>query len=247
MNHPMTAVEEALSALRKGRPVLVYDADGREEETDLIVPSQAVTAATVRTLRREAGGLICVTLPAPVARTLGLPRMEEALERLAPAYPVLQALAAGRPAYDARTAFSVTVNHREVRTGITDRDRARTVGELARTVREALATEDGVAQSHFAARFRAPGHVHLLIADDPLLEGRRGHTELATALLRMAGILPTATLCEMLGDNGRARSKEGAKKYARDRNLVFVEGREILEAWGEWSGSWLLASSTSST
>lgn len=243
----MTAVEAALATLRKGRPVLVYDADGREEETDLVVPSEFVTAATVRTLRKDAGGLVCVTLPGPAARVLGLPRMEEALARLEPAYPVLGRLVAGRPAYDARTAFSVTVNHRRARTGVTDADRALTISALAQAVQGALGAGDGHARRAFQETFRAPGHVHLLIADEPLLAARRGHTELATALLILAGLTPTATLCEMLGDDGRALSKEEAKNYARDRHLVFVEGRDVLEAWGEWSGSWLLVSSTSST
>jgi len=52
----------------------------------------------------------------------------------------------------------------------------------------------------------------------------------------MAGLIPSATICEMMGDDGRARSKEDAKEYAEARNLVFLEGLDVVEAWQLWSG-----------
>ncbi|MDX1534254.1 MAG: 3,4-dihydroxy-2-butanone-4-phosphate synthase [Thermoplasmata archaeon] len=241
------AVRGALKALRRGHPILLYDADGREEETDLVLPSEFVTSEAIRSMRQEAGGLLCTTLPGPVAKRLGLPLMEDALASLQGDFPVIEGLLRHRPAYDARSAFSLTVNHKATRTGITDRDRARTVGALAEVCRYALTTEDGLAQEAFIQEFRTPGHVHLLIAADPLLRERRGHTELSTALLLMGGLLPTATLCEMLADGGGALSKGEANNYATARHLPFVEGSDVLEAWGAWSGSWRRESSTSST
>ena len=62
----MGDVERALESLRRGAFVLVYDADGREEETDLAIASEFVTAAAIRTLRKEAGGLICATVSGEV-------------------------------------------------------------------------------------------------------------------------------------------------------------------------------------
>jgi 3,4-dihydroxy 2-butanone 4-phosphate synthase len=50
----------------------------------------------------------------------------------------------------------------------------------------------------------------------------------------MAGLVPSATICEMMGDDGRARSKEDAKTYAREHNLVFLEGQDIVRAWRAW-------------
>lgn len=241
-----SAVERALDALIRGRPVLVYDADGREEETDFVAASEHVTSGTIRTMRRDAGGLICATLPAFIAHKLGLPLMEELLDRLADAYPVLRGLRQGSPPYDSRSAFSITVNHRGTFTGVTDRDRALTITSLAKICREAAESEDGWMRTLFAREFRSPGHVHLLIATEPLLRDRKGHTELTTALMVMAGLTPTATLCEMMGNDGAALAKADAKEYARVHNLVFVEGREILEAWRKWSGSWLQESSISS-
>ncbi len=240
------AVERALADLSRGRPVLVYDADGREGETDVILPSEFVTAGTIKTLRKDAGGFICATLPHMMAERLGLPLMEEALGRLSPHYPLFEDLVRGSPPYDTRSSFSVTVNHRNTYTGITDRDRALTISSLARVLREVADYSPVWARQVFANEFRSPGHVPLLIADDPILKAREGHTELATALMIMAGVTPTATLCEMMGEREGALPKEEAKKYATDRNLVFVEGQEVVEGWRRWSGSWLQESLTSS-
>src|SRR5438876_9307714 len=85
----------------------------------------------------------------------------------------------------------------------------------------------------------------LLNAVDPLLVDRRGHTELTTALMLMAGLAPTATICEMMADDGRALSKQDAKAYARARNLVFLEGQDIVRAWHWWCASWRRGSSIS--
>src|SRR5437867_2454943 len=142
------SVKAALEALRGGRPVLIYDADGREEETD----------------------------------------------------------------------------------------RAQTISRFAVLVGEARRHENGGGREALGREFRSPGHVPLLNAADRLLADRRGHTELATALVTMAGLIPTATICEMMGDDGRALSKEDAKEYARERTLVFLEGQDVIEAWRAWSG-----------
>ncbi len=241
------AVSGALEALQRGEFILVYDAEGREEETDLTIASQFVTPQAVRTLRRDGGGLICTTVDPRAADALGLPYLQEVLAEAEHRYPLLHDLGNGELKYDKRSSFSITINHRDTFTGVTDRDRARTITALAPVIQEALVGVDGRSRQILAEQFRSPGHVFLLRAADDLLEDRRGHTELATALTLMAGLIPSATICEMMGDRGGALAKEEAKKYARDRNLAFLEGKEILEAWRQWSGSWQRGSSTSST
>src|SRR2546425_5162540 len=69
----------AVAALQRGEFILVYDGDGREEETDLTIASEFVTSESVRTLRKEAGGLICTTLSGEVRARIGLPFMAEVL------------------------------------------------------------------------------------------------------------------------------------------------------------------------
>jgi 3,4-dihydroxy 2-butanone 4-phosphate synthase len=228
-------VPEAIAALRRGEFVLVYDGDGREAETDLTIASEFVTPAAVRALRKEAGGFVCMTLSAEVQKRIGLPFMTEVLRKAGSTYPILEGVAKEDFKYDLHSAFSIAVNHRDTFTGVTDVDRAKTIARLAAIAKEAVKRENGWAAHAFAAEFRSPGHVPLLNAAEPLLEARRGHTELTTALMIMAGLAPTATICEMIADDGRALSKEDAKAYARARNLAFLEGQDIVRAWRSWS------------
>jgi 3,4-dihydroxy 2-butanone 4-phosphate synthase len=228
-------IAAGLEALRQGRFILVYDGDGREEETDLVLASEFVTPAAIRTLRKEAGGLICATLSGDVHRKIGLPYMAEILRRAASEFPLLDAVSKEDLKYDRHSAFSLTVNHKDTFTGVTDGDRARTIVALATLAKEAVARENGWAAHAFADEFRSPGHVPILNAEEPLLKHRRGHTELTTALTIMAGLTPSATVCEMMGDDDRARSRSDAKAYGREHNLVFLDGQDIVRAWRLWS------------
>ncbi|MGQ0797549.1 MAG: 3,4-dihydroxy-2-butanone-4-phosphate synthase [Methanobacteriota archaeon] len=231
----MDDVARAAEALRQGSFVLVYDGDGREAETDLVVASEFVTPDAIRTMRKDAGGLICVTLAADMRARLGLPFMADVLRAAAREHPMLAEVSREDMRYDRHSAFSISINHRDTFTGVTDRDRALTIGRFATLARDSLRRENGWAARSFAREFRSPGHVPLLNAAEPLLEARRGHTELATALTILARLVPSATLCEMMADDGRALSKEDAKAYAHARNLVFLEGQDIVRAWRAWS------------
>jgi 3,4-dihydroxy 2-butanone 4-phosphate synthase len=226
-----TAVLEAIQELRQGRIVLVYDADGREEETDMVIASEHVNSAVIRTLRKDAGGLICTTADTQIQKALGLPFLSELFLGMAEHYPVMRNLIPNDIPYDVKSAFGITINHRKTFTGITDNDRAMTVKEFAELSRRALTSEDGWAKKEFGRSFRAPGHIHLLNTSERILETRFGHTELATALVLMAGLVPSATVCEMMGDDGRALSKQKAKAYAKRHQYAFLEGAEVVEAW----------------
>lgn len=227
------AVMRALDDLREGRFVLVYDADGREEETDMVIASQFATSEAIRLMRRDAGGLICTTADPAIRESLGLPFLAEVFMGMAEEYPVMKELMPNDIPYDVKSAFSITINHRKTFTGITDDDRALTIREFARLAEKATAQEDGWGKREFGRNFRAPGHVHLLNTSDRILETRFGHTELSTALVLMAGIVPSATVCEMMGDDGKALPKQGAKAYAEAHGLTFLEGAEVIEAWRE--------------
>ncbi len=229
-----TAVLNAIDALRRGQIVLVYDADGREEETDMVVASEHVTPETIRTMRKDAGGLICTTADAAVQDSLGLPFLAELFKDVAGKYPVMDGLMPNDIPYDVKSAFGITINHRKTFTGITDNDRALTISEFSRLAREAVSKEDGWGKREFGKGFRAPGHVHLLNASRRILETRFGHTELSTALVIMAGLVPSATVCEMMGDDGNALPKVEAVAYAERNSLVFLEGVDIISAWKEY-------------
>src|SRR5438445_5339953 len=115
----------ALAALQRGEFILVYDGDGREEETDLTIASEFVKPESVRALRKEAGGLICTTLSGEVRARIGLPFMAEVLRRSGVAYPVLDAISKKDMKYDLHSELSISVNHRDTFTGVTDVARAK--------------------------------------------------------------------------------------------------------------------------
>ncbi|MHB1260158.1 MAG: 3,4-dihydroxy-2-butanone-4-phosphate synthase [Thermoplasmatota archaeon] len=229
----MKPIEAALAALRRGEPVLLYDADGREEETDIVVASQFATPEAIRTLREKAGGLLCTTIAPEHHRKLGLPYLADLVQGASKTHPVLKHLLANDIKYDpSRSSFSLTINLRTTYTGIPDNDRSATIVALA----EFLGTVDGLrdaeAQREFGRLFRSPGHCILLNASEGGLAARQGHTELSLELARQAGLVPSTTICEMLdGKTGKALGKTAAQDYAARNGLVFITGRDVTDAW----------------
>lgn len=215
---------------------MVYDADGREEETDLVVPSFSVTPDKVRQLRQDAGGLICVTVPPETWKKLGQPYLQEVYKYASRKYPLLSAMKADDIPYDEISTFSLSVNHRDTFTGISDNDRALTISRFAKLAEDMrkLSSED--AMDKFGKKFRTPGHVFLLNATEGLVSERMGHTELTTALLTLADIYPSMTICEMLSSNGNSLTEQEAKTYGERMNIPLVEGGDIIDAWEEKYG-----------
>ncbi len=240
--------DDALLELKKGNIVLVYDGDGREEETDMVVAGEYATPAHIRALRKDAGGLICTAVHPELAKLLGLPFLVDVWSHSARRYKVFNELKANDIPYDEKSAFSITINHRKTFTGITDNDRSLTIRELAKIAKKAMNGHgdssaknnrpiihenpgNGYDPREFGRNFRSPGHVILLKAADGLLLKRKGHTELTVALMEMAGLTPLAVICEMLGDDGGSLPPEEAKAYAKKNGLVFLEGKEVIEAY----------------
>lgn len=224
------AFDKVLENVRKGRPTLVFDSKGREGETDIVVPSQFVTPEIVKIMRREGGGLICTTLKYEDAKKLGLGYITDIYS--GSGIKVFEYLKPDDIPYDEKSAFSITINHRKTFTGIPDRDRSLTIKEFAKLLGRVHGLSGNLAVKEFGKWFRAPGHVHLLIARGGLLGERQGHTELSTALMVMSGVTPSATIVEMLDDNGYSLGYEKAKKYATDHGYEFVEGKQIKRWWG---------------
>lgn len=225
------ALVEACAALREGRPVLLYDADGREEEVDLFFAAEHATPAHVRTLRKDAGGLVFLAVDPRVGHALGLPFLQDLFQQAAPRHPVLARLIPDDIKYDTRSSFSLTLNHRKTFTGITDEDRSLTITEFARLAARSLQETPDEVQEAFGKSFRAPGHVHLCVGADRLLHQRKGHTEIAVALARLAGVAPVLAGAEMLGDHGKALPKADALAWAKRNGAVLLDGRMVEDAW----------------
>ena len=116
-------VKRAVDAFQKGHPVCLFDSEKREGETDLLFPAAKAEPAMMRQLRQDCGGLLFLAIGDEVGECFGLPFLQDihttpdAIER----NPVLNHLITNDLRYDARSAFTLSINHRETYTGITPR------------------------------------------------------------------------------------------------------------------------------
>lgn len=228
-------IKRAIESLKEGKFVFVFDAEGREEETDFIIASQFITPQKICQMRKDGGGLIFLMVANEIGMKLELPFLTDLYLKNYEDYRIFKALIPNDIPYDTKSSFSLTINHRKTFTGITDNDRALTMSEFTKIAKKAIFMGNGHAIELFGENFRSPGHVPICLASENPLKSRFGHTELSVALLKMAGLFPSAGGCEMMGDNGKSLPKEQAKAYAEKNDFMFLEGKEIIKAWGKWS------------
>lgn len=222
-------LNQALDAIRKGEFVLISDSPEREGETDMAIAAEKVGPAHIAKMRRDGGGLICVALHPKIANDFGLPYMTSVYETASSTHEVLKATVPDDIPYDERSAFSITVNHRQTYTGISDSDRALTIRELAKLGSQSF---DGSAIERFGHEFRSPGHIPLLRAAGGLIDERQGHTEFSVALMELAGVTPVAVVCEMLdAETHKALTGDQLVNYAERSGLVLLEGKDIANAY----------------
>jgi 3,4-dihydroxy 2-butanone 4-phosphate synthase len=228
-------IEKAIADLQKGKFILIFDDESREGETDLVIASEFVTPDSIKTMRKDGGGLIFLMISKEIADKLKLPFLSDMYLDIYDKYPILKELAPNDIPYDTKSSFSLYINHRETFTGITDIDRSITMNRFASMVKKFQKLNDGQAIKAFGNEFRSPGHVPICVAAKKLLNERKGHTELVISMMKMANLTPAGSGCEIMGDNGKALSKEKAEEYANRHNLVFLDGKSIVEAWKKWS------------
>ena len=172
MKKNFNSVEEALEDLKIGKPIVVVDDEDRENEGDLILPAQVATYEWMRFIINEARGLMCVPVSHEVAERLMLDPMTH------------------HNTDHHGTAFTISVDAAEgTTTGISVADRLKTVLDLANPNKK---PED----------FLRPGHMFPLIAKKNGVLERRGHTEAAVDLTKLAGFEPVAVIMEMLNSDG---------------------------------------------
>ncbi|SHN72736.1 3,4-dihydroxy 2-butanone 4-phosphate synthase / GTP cyclohydrolase II [Geodermatophilus obscurus] len=196
----LDTVEDAIAAVKSGRPVVVMDDEDRENEGDLIFASELATPELVAFMVRYTSGYICVAVSEADADRLDLP----------PMFRVNQ---------DRRgTAYTVTVDAREgVTTGISAADRAHTIRLLASP--ETDSTD-----------LARPGHIVPLRARDGGVLRRPGHTEAAVDLAVLAGLRPSGTLCELVSEKdpvGMARGDE-LRVFADEHDLCLISIADLI-------------------
>ena len=168
----ISSIEEILEDARKGRMIVLVDAQDRENEGDLVIPAERATPEAINFMAKYGRGLVCLALTSERVAELMLPLMpRNNLSRH-------------------QTAFTVSIEAREgVTTGISAADRARTI---------AVATDPRKGKGDITT----PGHVFPLVARDGGVLVRAGHTEAAVDIARLAGLNPSGVICEIMNDDG---------------------------------------------
>jgi len=188
----------ALDAIRHGRAVILLDDDDRENEGDLIVAADRITVPMMATLIRECSGIVCLCMT------------DEHLQRMA--LPPMVANNGSRYG----TAFTVSIEAREgVTTGVCAADRVTTI-------------LTAIASDAKAADLVSPGHVFPLRAAPGGVLERRGHTEGAVELARLAGLQPAAVLCELMNEDGSMMRGDALVAFSRKHGYPMLTIDELV-------------------
>ncbi|TMK39723.1 MAG: bifunctional 3,4-dihydroxy-2-butanone-4-phosphate synthase/GTP cyclohydrolase II [Actinobacteria bacterium] len=195
---PFSTIEEALEDIREGRMVVVVDDADRENEGDLTIAAQFVTAEAINFMAKEGRGLVCLSLTPDRCNELGLDLM------------------AAKNESPFETPFTVSIEAREgVTTGISAHDRAHTI-------------QVAIDPESRPSDLVQPGHVFPLKARPGGVLERAGQTEAAVDLARLAGLNPSGVICEVMNDDGTMARVGDLESYCARHGLKMVTVADLI-------------------
>jgi 3,4-dihydroxy 2-butanone 4-phosphate synthase/GTP cyclohydrolase II len=192
-----STIEDAMEAIRAGRIVVVVDAEDRENEGDFVCAAERVTPDVVNFMITHGRGQLCMPLLPEISQRLDLPLM------------------VGQNTAPLGTNYTVTVDHRSIKTGITAAERARTIRALCDPASK-------------PTDFTRPGHVQPLVAKEGGVLRRAGHTEATVDLARLAGLTPAGVLCEILNESGDRADREQLHALAHRFDLRIISIEQLI-------------------
>ena len=192
-------VEELIREIGRGGMVILVDDPDRENEGDLVMAAEKASAEAIRFMATQGRGLICAPIAPAIADRLELPNMTDT------------------PTDPAECAFTIPVDAREgTTTGISAFDRALTARLLASPVAR-------------ARDFKRPGHLFPLRSFEGGVLERRGHTEAAVDLARLAGLEPAGIICEVMSEDGSMALLPELRKLAAREKLLIGTISDLVE------------------
>lgn len=186
----LAPVPDVIEAIRAGRPVLVLDDAGRENEADLVCAAECITPAVMALLIREGSGIVCLCIRPGAASRLRLKPMVEV----------------NRSRYATAFTQSIEASH-GITTGVSAADRVQTIQCALRSTLE-------------HSEIVSPGHVFPLVARAGGVLEREGHTEAAADLAQLAGLAPAGVLCELMNPDGSMAKGPQIATFAREHGLL---------------------------
>lgn len=197
-NFKLASIEDALKDFKEGKFVIVVDDEDRENEGDLIIAAEKITAEKVNFMLKHARGVLCAPITLSRCEELDLPH------QVTDNTSVLG------------TPFTVTVDKLEgCTTGVSAHDRAATI--------LALADPASTPQT-----FGRPGHINPLYAQDNGVLRRSGHTEAAVDLCRLAGLYPAGALMEIMNEDGSMARMPELQKLATEWGLKIITIADLI-------------------
>ena len=194
----VSTIEEAIEDIRSGKMIILVDDEDRENEGDLCMAAQMVTPEAVNFMATHGRGLICLTLTPEQIDKLELPMMVQN----------------NKSPFE--TAFTVSIEATKgVTTGISAADRARTIQAA---VRLDVKPEDIV----------SPGHIFPLRARRGGVLVRTGQTEGSVDLSKLAGLRPSAVICEIMNDDGTMSRMPDLKEFAKKHDLKIATIADLV-------------------
>ncbi|MDK4210142.1 GTP cyclohydrolase II [Enterococcus mundtii] len=193
----MSNITEAIKTLKKGGLIIVADDEDREAEGDLVGLAEYVTPEAVNFMIKFGRGLICAPISKKIAQHLSL---EEMTTHNTDAFG---------------TAFTISVDHKHTKTGISAFDRATSIKALA----------DPRSKS---SDFLRPGHIFPLISVDGGTLIRRGHTEAAIDLAKLANSIEAAYICEILKEDGTMARMKDLTRLSKEWQLPLITIDELV-------------------
>jgi 3,4-dihydroxy 2-butanone 4-phosphate synthase / GTP cyclohydrolase II len=196
---PFSPIEEIVEDIKRGKMVIVCDDEDRENEGDLTMAAELVTADDINFMAAHGRGLICLPMAGEFVDRLDIPEMVT------------------HNASRMGTAFTASIEAKDgITTGISAADRAHTCRVA---VDDATGPEDLV----------MPGHVFPLRAKPGGVLQRAGQTEAAVDLARLAGMKPAGVICEIMKEDGTMARVPDLEKFSKEHDVKLVTVAQIIE------------------
>ena len=194
----MISVEQAIEDLKNGKMLVMVDDVDRENEGDLVFASTFSSAQKVNFAITHARGVLCVALSPQIAQQLDLNLMVD------------------KNTSSHETAFTVTIDAKDAKTGVSAYERNMTIELMSRVGARA---DD----------FVRPGHIFPLIAKSGGVLARTGHTEGSTDLCRLAGLSQSAVICEIVKDDGDMARRDDLEKFCAQHGINMISVAQIVQ------------------
>ena len=192
-------IEDIIEEAKLGRPFIVTDDEDRENEGDIIIPAQFITVEIINLMIMFARGLICVSIDQNIADKFDL--------KLHPR----------RNVDEFETAFSYSIDSKEgVSTGMSAIDKVHTIQQL---INENSTIDD----------FKVPGHIFPVIAREKGVLERRGHTEAAIDIAKLAKLKPAMVICEIINDDGTMARRNDLLEFSKKHGMKISSVEKLVQ------------------